>query len=212
MKGWSYRELHRELRASLLYRRFTRFYEDPIPDFSNLCRAFALFGKQGTEEIHQRIVRALLGLLALGGWLLPDSAQEKSSLGQRVSVRGINVFLLSDGSGIWSKPPSVEFYKRRAAIAAMAFRYAKHHPGHDYRMAASIGVGVNDAYPTITVTALDIATYIQNRDRSIPWNVCRLAGEYMETWVNYSRLGFDTLAASEILSQGVSKGLNGKIE
>jgi IS5 family transposase len=55
IKGWSYRQLHRELRASLLYRRFTRFYEDPIPDFSNLCRAFALFGKQGTEQIHQRI-------------------------------------------------------------------------------------------------------------------------------------------------------------
>src|SRR6201989_305801 len=57
IKGWSYRELHRELRASLLYRRFTRFYEDPIPDFSNLCRAFALFGKEATEGIHQRIVQ-----------------------------------------------------------------------------------------------------------------------------------------------------------
>jgi len=57
IKGWSYRQLHRELRASLLYRRFTRFYEDPIPDFSNLCRAFALFGKQGTQQIHQRIVQ-----------------------------------------------------------------------------------------------------------------------------------------------------------
>jgi hypothetical protein len=48
LKGWSFRELHRELRASLLYRRFCRFFEDPIPDFSNLCRAFALFGKEGT--------------------------------------------------------------------------------------------------------------------------------------------------------------------
>ena len=57
IKGWSYRQLHRELRASLLYRRFTRFYEDRIPDFSNLCRAFALFGKQGTQQIHQRIVQ-----------------------------------------------------------------------------------------------------------------------------------------------------------
>jgi transposase, IS5 family len=57
IKRWSYRQLHRELRASLLYRRFTRFYEDPIPDFSNLCRAFALFGKEGTEQIHQRIVQ-----------------------------------------------------------------------------------------------------------------------------------------------------------
>jgi transposase, IS5 family len=57
IKGWSYRELHRELRASLLYRRFTRFYEDSIPDFSNLCRAFALFGQEGTEQIHRRIVQ-----------------------------------------------------------------------------------------------------------------------------------------------------------
>src|SRR4029077_7067563 len=57
IKGWSYRELERELRASLLYRRFTRFYEDPIPDFSNLWRAFALLGKEGTEQIHQRVVQ-----------------------------------------------------------------------------------------------------------------------------------------------------------
>ena len=39
---------------------------------------------------------ALLGLLALVGLLLPTSAQEKSSLEQRVSVREINVFLLSE--------------------------------------------------------------------------------------------------------------------
>ena len=100
-----------------------------------------------------------LVLLALGGWLLPDSAQQKPSLEQRVSAREINILLSSNGSGIWSKPPRVEFYKRRAAIAVMAFRYAKHHPGHDYRMAATIGVGVNDASPTVTVTALDIAAY-----------------------------------------------------
>jgi hypothetical protein len=123
-----------------------------------------------------------------------------------------NCAYLLDGSGIWSKPPSAEFYKRRAAIAAMAFRYAKHHPGIDYRMAAIVGVGVNDTYSTITVTALDIATYIQKRDPSIPWNVCVTAGAYMETWVDYSRQGFDALAASEILSQGVSNGLKGKVE
>ena len=57
LKDGQARQLHRELRASLLYRRFTRFYEDPIPDFSNLCRAFALFGKEGTQQIHQRIVQ-----------------------------------------------------------------------------------------------------------------------------------------------------------
>ena len=92
------------------------------------------------------------------------------------------------------------------------FGTRKHHPGNEYRIAAIIGVGVNDAYPTITVTALDIATYIQKRDPSIPWNVCFTAGAYMETWVDYSRQGFDGLAASEILSQGVSNGLKGKVE
>jgi hypothetical protein len=79
-------------------------------------------------------------------------------------------------------------------------------------MAAMIGAGVNDAYPTITVKALDIATYIQKRDPSIPWNVCLTAGAYMETWVDYSRQGFDGLAAREILFQGVSNGLKGKVE
>jgi len=35
----------------------------------------------------------------------------------------------------------------------------------------------------------------------------------METWVDYSRQGFDALAASEILSQGgVFNGLKGKVE
>jgi hypothetical protein len=153
---------------------------------------------------------ALLGLLTLVASSNLGAGKAATRAGSKRT--GNQHLAFSDGSGIWSKPPSVEFYKRRAAIAAMAFRYAKHHPGDNYRMAAIIGVGVNDAYPTKTVTALDIATYIQNRDRSIPWNVCRTAGEYMETWVNYSRLGFDALAASEILSQGVSNGLNGKIE
>jgi len=42
IKGWSYRELHRELRASLLYRRFTRFYEDPILSRASIACSPAL--------------------------------------------------------------------------------------------------------------------------------------------------------------------------
>src|SRR5919198_3361565 len=57
LKGWSFRQLERELRASLLYRRFTRFYEDPIPDFTSFCRTFALFGKDGTARLHARVVQ-----------------------------------------------------------------------------------------------------------------------------------------------------------
>lgn len=57
LKDWSFRQLERELRASLLYRRFTRFYEDPIPDFSSFSRTFGLFGKDGTAQVHGRVVQ-----------------------------------------------------------------------------------------------------------------------------------------------------------
>src|SRR5213596_1454405 len=57
LKGWSFRQLERELRASLFYRRFTRFYEDPIPDFCRASRTFGLFGKDGTARLHGRVVQ-----------------------------------------------------------------------------------------------------------------------------------------------------------
>ena len=56
LKGWSYRELERELRGSLVYRRFTRFDHEPIPDFSNFSRTFATLGDDLTRQIHARIV------------------------------------------------------------------------------------------------------------------------------------------------------------
>ena len=57
IKQWSFRQLEREVRASLLYRRFTLFYEDPIPDFTSFSRTFALFGEQGTARLHARVVQ-----------------------------------------------------------------------------------------------------------------------------------------------------------
>ena len=38
IKSWSFRELERELRGSLVYRRFTRFDEQRIPDFCTFSR------------------------------------------------------------------------------------------------------------------------------------------------------------------------------
>src|SRR3989454_10447712 len=55
LKGYSFRELERELRANLVYRRFTRFDADPTPDFTTLCRTFALLGPSLTQEIHRRV-------------------------------------------------------------------------------------------------------------------------------------------------------------
>lgn len=56
LKGWSFRELERELRSNLIYRRFTRFEADVTPDFSTFSRVFALLNPAVTEQIHARVV------------------------------------------------------------------------------------------------------------------------------------------------------------
>ena len=56
LKGWSFRDLERELRSNLLYRRFTRFDAEATPDFSTFSRTFALLGPAVVQQIHQRVV------------------------------------------------------------------------------------------------------------------------------------------------------------
>ena len=38
LKGWSFRDLERELRSNLVYRRFTHFDAETTPDFSGVGR------------------------------------------------------------------------------------------------------------------------------------------------------------------------------
>ena len=56
LKGWSFRELERELRSNLIYRCFTRFDAEVTPDFSTFCRTFALLSPAVTEKLHRRVV------------------------------------------------------------------------------------------------------------------------------------------------------------
>jgi len=56
VKGWSLRELEREVRSNLVYRRFTHFDGDPTPDFCTFSRNFALLGTETTQAIHDRVV------------------------------------------------------------------------------------------------------------------------------------------------------------
>src|ERR1700739_2168361 len=56
LKGWSFRDLERELRSNLVYRRFTHFDADTTPDFSVFSRSFALLTPAVTAEIHHRVV------------------------------------------------------------------------------------------------------------------------------------------------------------
>jgi IS5 family transposase len=70
LKGWSFRDLQKEVRASLLYRRFTRFYEDPIPHHTNLSRGLALFGQEGTRKIHEQLLQKARELERTAGKML----------------------------------------------------------------------------------------------------------------------------------------------
>lgn len=56
LKGWSFRDLERELRSNLIYRRFTHFDAEATPDFSTFSRLFALLSPALTQQIHQRVV------------------------------------------------------------------------------------------------------------------------------------------------------------
>src|SRR6202162_2075469 len=56
LKGWSFRDLERELRSNLVYRRFTHFDAEATPDFTTFSRTFALLSPAVTETIHQRVV------------------------------------------------------------------------------------------------------------------------------------------------------------
>jgi len=56
LKGWSFRELARELRCNLIYRRFTHFDADTTPDHTIFCRSFAVLNPSVTEKIHERVV------------------------------------------------------------------------------------------------------------------------------------------------------------
>ncbi len=74
LKGWSFRELEREVRSSLVYRRFTRFDADLTPNYSTFSRCFALLGPEVTHQVHERVVaRAREEKVARGRKLRTDT-------------------------------------------------------------------------------------------------------------------------------------------
>jgi transposase, IS5 family len=81
IKDWSFRQLERELRSSLVYRHFTRFDESPIPDFSTFSRSFGFVGPAVTEQIHARVVAtAREERVALGRKLRTDTTVVESNV------------------------------------------------------------------------------------------------------------------------------------
>jgi len=81
LKGWSFRGLEQELRANLLYRRFTRFYEDPIPDHTVFSRLFGLFGTEGLQALHAQVIAKARALsIATGQCLRTDTTAVETNI------------------------------------------------------------------------------------------------------------------------------------
>jgi len=57
MKGWSFRQLERELCSNLIYRRFTHYDGEKTLDHTAYSRLFALLGPSVAEKIHERVVQ-----------------------------------------------------------------------------------------------------------------------------------------------------------
>jgi len=56
MKGWSFRQLERELCSNLMYRRFTHYDGEKTLRHTAYSRLFALLGPSVTAKIHERVV------------------------------------------------------------------------------------------------------------------------------------------------------------
>jgi transposase, IS5 family len=56
IKGWSFADTEREVRASLVYRYLVRVYFEPVPDAKTLLRLSGVIGVEGIEAIHRRLL------------------------------------------------------------------------------------------------------------------------------------------------------------
>ena len=79
-QGWSFRNLERELRSNLIYRRFTHFDAEATPDFSTFSRLFALLSPELTQQIHERVGVAQEQGVAQGKKLRVDTTAVESNI------------------------------------------------------------------------------------------------------------------------------------
>ena len=57
VRDWSFEALEREVRANLVYRRFTRIGGEKVPDEKTLARVMRALGPEVVEEINRRRVQ-----------------------------------------------------------------------------------------------------------------------------------------------------------
>ena len=100
LKGWSFRDLERELRSNLIYRRFTHYDAEATLDHTAFSRLFALLGPSITEKIHHRVVQVACEQgVAEGRRLRSDTTVVESNIHYPTdsSLLGDGIRVLSSG-------------------------------------------------------------------------------------------------------------------
>ncbi len=126
IKGWSLRELERELRCGLAYRHFTRFDHEPIPRYSTFSRTFAAVGEDVVHRIHERVVeRARIEGVARGHKLRIDTTVVDSNIHYPTDSS-----LLQDGVRVLTRAVN----RLKAECAAGAVKMVDHTRATKYRV------------------------------------------------------------------------------
>lgn len=135
LKGWSFRELERELRCNLLYRRFTRFDADPTPNYATFSRNFGTLGPELMQKIHVRVVlKARQEDIAQGRRLRSDTTVVETNIhhpsdssllgdGVRVLTRHLKRLLAECQEGAFVAVEHTRAVKHRLLEISRAARY-----------------------------------------------------------------------------------------
>jgi IS5 family transposase len=171
LKGWSFRDLERELRSNLIYRHFTHFDAEATPDFSTFSRLFALLSPELTEQIHQRVVGvAKQEGVALGRRLRVDTTAVESNIHYPTDST-----LLGDGIRVLSRS-----LKRIAAeCKSGALEVVHHGRAVKYRL-----LEISRAAKSLTVSNRQRLQESYSKLLALTRDVVRQANHTLQQWKN----------------------------
>jgi IS5 family transposase len=179
IKSWSFRELAKEVRGSLIYRRFTRFDGGPIPTYKTFSCCFALLGDEGTRAIHERIVRrAIEEKVACGFKLRTDTTVVESNVHYPTDST-----LLGDGIRVLTRTLGrlAQECQTGAVKVVDHARSTKHRILEIHRAAKSLGTAgrerLKDSYRRLVGIARGVAKQAENVSAKLANGTLKFAAE-----------------------------------
>ncbi|HEX2665800.1 MAG TPA: ISNCY family transposase [Candidatus Acidoferrum sp.] len=169
LKGWSFRDLDRELRSNLIYRRFTRFDAETTPSYSAFSRLFSVLRPEVTEQIHHRVV----GLAREQGAVRGNRLRIDSTVVESNVHYPSDSTLLGDGIRVLSR-----IMKRMAAeCQAGALEVVNHGRAVKYRL-----LEISRAAKSLTTTNRKRMQESYGKLLAVTRSVVRQAGQALQRW------------------------------